>query len=49
VATFGHLGRPLMKLIMDVSDQATQLGSGTFIREQFVSGVLRELSVCLCR
>jgi hypothetical protein len=45
VETFGRLVRPLIKLIMDVSDQATQLGNGTFIREQFASGVLRELSV----
>jgi hypothetical protein len=47
--TFGRLGKPLMKLITDVSDQATQHGNGTFTREQFVTGVLRELSVCLCR
>jgi hypothetical protein len=49
VETFGRLGKPLMKLIMDVSDQATQHGNGTFTREHFVTGVLRELSVCLCR
>jgi hypothetical protein len=49
VETFGRLGQPLMKLITDVSNQATQHGNGTFTREQFVTGVLRELSVCLCR
>jgi hypothetical protein len=49
VETFGRLGKPLMKLITDVSDQATQHGNGSFTREQFVTGVLRELSVCLCR
>jgi hypothetical protein len=49
VETFGRLGKPLMKLITDVSDQATQHGNGAFTREQFVTGVLRELSVCLCR
>jgi hypothetical protein len=49
VETFDRLGKPLMKLITDVSDQATQHGNGTFTREQFVTGVLRELSVCLCR
>jgi hypothetical protein len=38
-----------MKLITDVPDQATQHGNGTFTRELIVSGVLRELSVCLCR
>jgi hypothetical protein len=49
VETFGRLGNSLMKLITDVSDQATQHGNGTFTREQFVTGVLREFSVCLCR
>jgi hypothetical protein len=44
-----RLGKPLMKLITDVSDQATQHSNGTFTREQFVTGVLRELSVCFCR
>jgi hypothetical protein len=48
VETFGRLGKPLMKLVTDVSDQATQHGNGTFTCEQFVTGVLRELSVCLC-
>jgi hypothetical protein len=48
VETFGRLGKPLMKLITDVPDHATQQGNGTFAREQFVTGVLRELSVCLC-
>jgi hypothetical protein len=33
----------------DVSSRASQHSNGTFTREQFVSGVLRELSVCLCR
>jgi hypothetical protein len=49
VETFGRLGKPLMKLITDVSDQAIQHGNGTFTREKFATGVLRELSVCLCR
>jgi hypothetical protein len=48
VETFGRLGKPLMKLVTDVSDQATQHGNGTFACEQFVTGVFRELSVCLC-
>jgi hypothetical protein len=47
--SFGRLGKPLMKLITDVSDQATQHGNGTFTHEQLVTGVLRELSVCLYR
>jgi hypothetical protein len=34
-----------MKLTTDMSDQATQQGNGTFARKQFVTGVLRELSV----
>jgi hypothetical protein len=50
VETFGRLGKPLMKLITDVSDQATQHGNrGTVACEQFFTGVLRELSICLCR
>jgi hypothetical protein len=49
VDTFGCLGKPLMKLITVVSDQAAQHGNGTFTCEQSVTGVLCKLSVCLCR
>ena len=49
VETFGRLGKPFMDLVTDVASRATQHGNGTFTREQFVTGVLRELSVCLCR
>jgi hypothetical protein len=38
-----------MDLLTDVSSRASQHSNRTFTREQFVSGVLRELSVCLCR
>jgi hypothetical protein len=42
--------RPAAALVgPDVSSRASQHSNGTFTREQFVSGVLRELSVCLCR
>jgi hypothetical protein len=49
VETFVRLGKPLKRVITDVSDQATQHGNGTFTCKRFVTGVLRELSVCLCR
>jgi hypothetical protein len=49
VQTCGCLGRPFMDLLTDVSSRASQHNNGTFAREQFVSGVLREPSVCLCR
>jgi hypothetical protein len=38
-----------MKLITNVGASATQQGDDTFMRDQFTTGVLRELSVCLCR
>jgi hypothetical protein len=49
VETYGRLGKPLMKLITDVGASAAQQGDDTFTRDQFITGVLRELSVCLCR
>jgi hypothetical protein len=49
VETYGHLGKPLMKLITDFGASAAQQGDDTFTRDQFIIGVLRELSVCLCR
>jgi hypothetical protein len=49
VETYGRLGKPLMKLITDVGASAAQQGDDTFMRDQFITGVLRELSVCLCR
>jgi hypothetical protein len=44
VETFGCLGKPLMKLITAVSDQAAQHGNGTPACEQSVTGVLCVLS-----
>jgi hypothetical protein len=38
-----------MDLLTDVSSRASHHSNGAFTREQFVSGMLRELSVCLCR
>jgi hypothetical protein len=49
VETCGRLGRPFMDLLTDVSSWASQHNNGTFTLEQFVSGVLCKLSVCLCR
>jgi hypothetical protein len=49
VETYGRLGEPLMKLITDVGASAAQQGDGTFTRYQFITGVLLELLVCLCR
>jgi hypothetical protein len=49
VETYGRLGKPFMKLITDVGASAAQQSDGTFTRDQFITGVLRELSVCLCR
>jgi hypothetical protein len=37
-----------MKRTADVSDQVTQHVTSTFAGDQFVTDVLRELSVCLC-
>jgi hypothetical protein len=49
VETYGRLGKPFMKLITDVEASAAQQGDDTFTRNQFITGVLPELSVCLCR
>jgi hypothetical protein len=49
VETCGRLGRPFMDLLTDVSSRASQHSNETFPREQFVSCLLRKLSVCLCR
>jgi hypothetical protein len=38
-----------MKLINEAGASAAQQGDDTFTRDQFITGVLRELSVCLCR
>jgi hypothetical protein len=38
-----------MDLLIDVSSRASQHSNGTFTLEQFVSGMLRKHSVCLCR
>jgi hypothetical protein len=49
VETYGRLGKPLMKLITDVWASAAQQGDDMFTRDQFITGMLCELSVCLCR
>jgi hypothetical protein len=47
--TCGRLGKPLMRMFGDVGQLAADRGQGLFTKPQFVQGVLRELSVCLCR
>jgi hypothetical protein len=49
VETFGRLGAPLMRLLSDIGNLAVSRGDGLFTKEQFVSGVLQELSVGLCK
>jgi hypothetical protein len=49
VETFGSLGAPLMRLLSDIRNLAVSRGDGHFTKEQFVSGVHRELSVSLCK
>jgi hypothetical protein len=38
-----------MRFFGDVRQLAVDQGQGLFTKQQFVQGVLRELSVCLCR
>jgi hypothetical protein len=50
--TYGCLGKPLMRLFGDVEQLAADRVHGllrSFTKQQFVQGVLRELSVCLCQ
>jgi hypothetical protein len=50
VESFGRLGAPAVtKLLGDLADQAVQAGGPGLSRAAFTSGVLRELSVALCR
>jgi hypothetical protein len=49
VETFGRLGKPMMRLFSDIGNLAVSSSDGLFTKEQFVSGVLRELSVSLCK
>jgi NADH:ubiquinone oxidoreductase subunit D len=39
----------MMRLLSDIGNLAVSRGDGLFTKEQFVSGVLRELSVSLCK
>jgi hypothetical protein len=43
------LGKTLVCLSGDAGEAAAKLGQCLFAKQQFVQGVLRELSVCLCR
>jgi hypothetical protein len=47
--TFGRLGTPMMRLLSDIGNLAVSSGDGLFTKEQFVSGVLQEISVSLCK
>jgi hypothetical protein len=47
--TFGRLGKPFMALLSQLGDLAVTRGDGLLSKEQFVSGVIRELSVSLCK
>jgi hypothetical protein len=47
--TFRRLGTPMMHLLSDIGNLAVSLGVGLFTKEQFVSGVLREISLSLCK
>jgi hypothetical protein len=49
VETYGRLGKPFMELLSDVAERAVLQGAGLFSKDQFVSGVVQELSVCMCR
>jgi hypothetical protein len=49
VETYRRLGKPLVKLITNIGASATQQADDTFKRNQFMMGLLQDLSVCLCR
>jgi hypothetical protein len=49
VETSGRLGTPMMCLTSDIGNLAVSRGDGLFTKEQFVSGVLQEVSVTLCK
>jgi hypothetical protein len=49
VETFGRLGTPMMHLLSDIGNLAVSHRDGLFPKEQFISGVLRELSVTFAR
>jgi hypothetical protein len=49
IETYSRLGAPLMDLIRRIGCEAAECSEFNFSSAQFVSGVLRELSACLCR
>jgi hypothetical protein len=49
IETCGRLGAPLMDLIRRIGCEAAECSEFNFSSAQFVSGFLRELSVCLCK
>jgi hypothetical protein len=49
IETFRRLGTPMMHLLSDIGKLAVSCGVGLFTKEQFVSGVLREISLSLCK
>jgi hypothetical protein len=49
VESFGRLGAPALTLLGDLAAQAVQAGGPGLSRAAFILGVLRKLSVALCR
>jgi hypothetical protein len=49
IETYGSLGAPLMDRIRRIGCKAAECSDFSICSAQFVSGVLRELSVSLCK
>jgi hypothetical protein len=49
IASFEHLEAPGLTLLGDLANLAVQAGRTGLSQAAFISGVLRELSVALCR
>jgi hypothetical protein len=49
IVTYSRLGAPLMDLIRRIGYEAAACSEFNLLSAQFVSGVLRKLSVCLCK
>jgi hypothetical protein len=49
IKTYGRLGAPLMDLLRRIGCEAAEPSEFKFSSAQFVSGLLTELCVCLCK
>jgi hypothetical protein len=49
IELYGRIGAPLMHLIRRIGCEAAEYSEFNFSSARFVSGALRELSVCLCK